>query len=142
MSYFLLLFALLMQNSKYCSCIPPGPIDDKQYNEYNLIVEGTVSKLVAKDFERTIYLTVKTYYKGGSKQKIVKITTPSQEGMCGILPNVGEDWLMFAYTNGQNYFTGLCTRTKNMNPKAWNYKKKEITDDKKFLEAKINSLKQ
>jgi hypothetical protein len=137
MSCFLFLFSLLMQKSSYCSCIPLGPIDDKQYNEYNLIVEGKVSKVVVQNFERTIYLAAKTYYKGGNSQTIVKITTPSQEGECGIFPKVGETWLMFAYTNGKNYRTELCTRTKNMNPKVWNYNKDEIADDKKFLEAKI-----
>ncbi len=139
MDVFLLLFSLLMQKPNYCSCIPLGPMDEKQYNEYNLIVKGKVTKVTVHDFERIIYLTVDTYYKGGGSQTKIKITTPKQEGLCGIIPKVGESWLMFTHTNGSDYRTGLCTRTKNMNPKAWNYNKSEIANDIKFLETKITN---
>jgi len=46
---------------------------------------------------------------------------------------------MFAKAEGKGYRTTLCTRTKNMNPKAWDYRKDEITDDIKFLEAKLTT---
>ena len=139
MNYLLLLFSLFSHNSNYCSCIPLGPIDESQYNEYNLIVKGKVSKVVIQSFEKSIYLAVDVYYKGGDKQTTIKITTPSLEGMCGIVPKVGENWLIFAYADEKNYRTELCTRTKNMNPKAWNYNKDEIAKDIIFLETKIIS---
>jgi hypothetical protein len=120
MGIFLFLFSLIMQRPNYCSCIPLGPIDDKQFNEYSLIVKGKVAKVTVHNFERTIYFTVDIYYKGGGNQTQIKIITPSQEGVCGIIPKAGENWLMFAYANGADYKTELCTRTKNMNPKAWN----------------------
>jgi hypothetical protein len=88
------------------------------------------------NFERTIYLTVETYYKGKELKSKIEITTPSQEGMCGIVPKAGEQWLIFAYAEENCYRTALCTRTKNMNPKAWDYRKDELADDIKFLEAK------
>ncbi len=87
-------------------------------------------------FEKTIYLKVETYYKGGDSLTTMEITTPSQEGMCGIVPKVGEKWLMFAYAEKKRFRTELCTRTKNMYPKAWDYNKNEIEDDIKFLEAR------
>lgn len=139
MGIFLFLFCLMIQKPNYCSCVPLGSIDDKQYNQYNLIAKGKVTKVTIHDFERTIYLTVDTYYKGGGDQTQIKITTPKQEGECGIIPKVGESWLMFTYTNGSDYRTELCTRTKNMNPKAWNYNKSEITEDIKFLETKATN---
>ena len=139
MDVFLLLFSLMMQKQNYCSCVPLGPIDEKQYNEYNLIAKGKVAKVTVHDFERIIYLTVDTYYKGGGNQTKIKITTPKQEGECGIIPKVGESWLMFTYTNGSDYRKELFTRTKNMNPKAWDYNKSEIADDIKFLETKIKN---
>ncbi len=136
MPYFLLLFTFLTYKPTFCSCLPPGPIDDQQYSEYSLIAKGRVAKVSLSNFERTIYLTVETYYKGKEVQNKIKITTPRQEGMCGIVPKAGEQWLMFAYAEEKDYRTGLCTRTKNMNPKAWDYRKNEIADDIKFLEVK------
>jgi hypothetical protein len=139
---FLLLFSLLTHKPNYCSCIPLPPIDEQQYNEYNLIVKGRVAKISLNNFERTIDLIVETFYKGGQNKTKIKIMAPRQEGMCGIVPKVGEEWLMFAYTDKGRFRTELCTRTKNMNPKAWDYNKNEIINDLKFLEAKLktNSL--
>jgi hypothetical protein len=31
------------------------------------------------------------------------------------------------------FYTNLCTRTKNLNPKAWNYNKEKIEADLSFL---------
>ncbi len=36
----------------------------------------------------------------------------------------------------QKFNTNLCTRTKSMNPKAWDYNKEEINDNPLFLENK------
>lgn len=136
MYIFLFLVSLLVQKPNYCSCVPLGSINDMQYNEYSLIAKGKVAKVIVQDFERTIYLAVDTYYKGVDYKAELKVTTPKQEGSCGIMPDVGETWLMFVYTNGTDYRTSLCTRTKNMNPKAWNYNKNEIAEDIKFLLSK------
>jgi hypothetical protein len=118
MPYLFLLFSLLTHKPNFCSCIPLGPIDEQQYSQYNLIVKGKVTKVTVSQYERTIYLTVKTYYKGGESQPDIRITTLRQEGMCGIVPKVGEEWLMFVLAEEKGYRTELCTRTKTMNPKA------------------------
>ena len=125
MSYFFFLLSLLTYKPNFCSCAPPGPIDNQQYNKYTLIVKGKVAKVSATKFERTIYLTVEANYKGKGDESTVKIATAKQEGECGIFPKVGEKWLMFAYTDKKGYRTSLCTRTKSMNPKAWDYRKDE-----------------
>lgn len=132
---FFLLISIVQKND-FCSCIPPGPIDDKQYNEYNLIIKGKVVNVSESQFERTIYLKVDTYFKGKQKDSAVIIKSPSESGMCGIFPEVGEIWLMYAYASEKTYRTNLCTRTKNMNPKAWNYRKDELKQDLEFLEIK------
>jgi hypothetical protein len=136
MNLIFLLLILLAQKDDFCSCIPLGPIDDKQYNEYNIIVKGKVVNVSESQFERTIYLKVDTYFKGKQKDSIVIIKSPSQSGECGIFPKVGEIWLMYAYASEKIYRTNLCTRTKNMNPKAWDYRKDELKQDLDFLEAK------
>ena len=136
MSFFFLLFSIFI-HKPYCSCIPLDPIDDKQYDEYNLIAKGKVLKVSTGKFERTIVFAVETYYKGGEGQTNIKIITPTQEGECGIVVKEGENWLVFVYATGKDYRTELCTRTKTMNPKAWDYRRDEITSDIKFLEAKL-----
>jgi len=84
-----------------------------------------------------ILIKVDTYYKGSQNKDTIKIVSPREAGDCGIFPKVGEHWLMFAYSTGNSFRTNLCTRTKNMNPKAWDYRKNELKDDLDFLENKI-----
>jgi hypothetical protein len=139
MLHLFFLLSLLTHNPNYCSCATLEPIDDQQYNKYNLIVKGRIASISLSNFKRTIDLNVETYYKGGQNKTKIKITTQGQESMCGIVPKVGEEWLMFAYADKKGFRTELCTRTKNMNPNAWDYNKNEISEDIKFLEAKLTS---
>ncbi len=136
---FLFSFLLLSRVTYSCSCIPLGKIDEKQYSEYDLIIKGKIIRLVEKNFARIIYITVDTYFKGRQNTATIKVESPSQSGMCGIFPKIGEQWLVFAYKKGDSYNTSLCTRTKNLNPKAWDFKKDEIDDDLKFLEDKLET---
>lgn len=137
MGFVLFLLLALYPKPNYCSCIPLPPIDDKQYNDYNLIAKGKVVKITMNNMEENIYFAIDTCYKGDEREKTLKITSPGSEGMCGIFPKVGEDWLMFVHRDGKNYKTHLCTRTKIMNPKAWNYNEEELTSDLTFLRAKL-----
>lgn len=136
---YIFLFGLLLLSlaAAPCSCLSSGKINEEQYNSYNLIITGKVVKLVEKEFNRIIYIKVVKYFKGNKKTTIVKIETPVWQSACGITPKIGENWLLFAYKQGKIYTTNLCTRTKSMNDKAWNYNKSEIDDDLKFLESKI-----
>lgn len=134
-----LLLTLSIKQPPFCSCLPLGPINDEQYNEYSLIVKGKIKSVKDEKFERVILLSVSTYFKGGSNDSTVTILSPLQSGMCGIFPKEGEQWLMFAYSKDNSYNTYLCTRTKNMNPEAWNYKKEEIEGDIGFLMKKLKS---
>lgn len=133
------LLALSLKQPQFCSCLPPRPLNDEQYNEYSLIVQGKVKSVKNEKFERVILLSVNTYFKGGSNDSTVTIISPRESGICGIFPKEGEQWLMFAFSNGNLYNTHLCTRTKNMNPEAWNYKKEEIERDIAFLMKKLKS---
>lgn len=137
MIFFLMLLYLLPSKANYCSCIEPSPIDDRQYNEYGLIAKGKIVKVTMDAFSESIYLSVDTCFKGGATQKTIEITSPASEGMCGIFPQAGEHWLIFAYADGKHYRTNLCTRTKNMNPKSWNYQEETLADDLRFLRARL-----
>jgi hypothetical protein len=64
------------------------------------------------------------------------ISSASESGLCGIFPKVGERWLLYAYGTSNSFSTNLCTRTKSMEPKAWDFNEKEIRSDLVFLENK------
>jgi hypothetical protein len=132
---FLIIGLLPFSVGKFCSCMPLGEMNDEQYKEYNLILKGKIVKVVERE-ERTIYLKVVCYYKGKQQKDTIQIISARESGICGIFPSVGEYWLMFAYADGNKYRTSLCTRTKNMNSKAWDYQGEEIKEDLKFLENK------
>ena len=139
MKYFILSILLFLSQVAYscsCSCIPLGSIDEKQYNDYGLIIKGKIDRVLETKFGRIIYIKIDICFKGKQKLVTIKIESPNQSEMCGIFPKVGEQWLIFAYKNGNIYNTNLCTRTKNLNPKAWNFRKEEIEDDLKFLRRK------
>jgi hypothetical protein len=120
-----------------CSCASLGKINEEQFKSYDLIVKGQIEKVEKGEWIRTIYVRIEQQYKGVIKSELVIIYTPSESGMCGIFPKVGETWLIFAQKDENSYSTILCTRTKNMNPEAWNYDKDEIDSDIKYLENKI-----
>jgi len=137
MRYKLIFIFTCFYNLSYsCSCLPPGKIDEKQYNKYGLILKGKIKKVIQHEYETHIVIRVTTYYKGIQKKKTITIISPRGDGICGISPKPGEEWLMFARIDNKIFRTSLCTRTKNMNPKAWNYRKAEISEDIEFLESK------
>lgn len=134
---FLPMFLFLSQITYCCNCNPLGAIDDEQFNSYNIILKGKVTRIAATDFTKTIYVKVESYFKGRLKSTTIKIETPAQSGACGIYPIVGERWLMFASKKGKNYFTSLCTRTKRLNASDYtDAVKKEL----EFLERKKKGL--
>lgn len=123
----------------WCSCISLGKIDEEQYNQYDIILKCTVLKITDGEWDKAIRVKVDAYYKGDSKKDTIDIISPVSSGMCGIFPLAGETWLIFANKENGKFRTHLCTRTKTMNPNAWDYNKDELEDDLKFLEAKRNS---
>ncbi|NCU02406.1 MAG: hypothetical protein GXC73_00320 [Chitinophagaceae bacterium] len=141
MRIFLTLFILLLSSTAYCcSCIPLGEIDDEQYNEYDAIFSGKVVSIKKKQWTKEITFEIQRRFKGIQKLSQITITTSAQEGTCGISPKVGERWLIFAYREKERFQTSLCTRTKSMNKKAWDYNKDELQKDIEFLNRKIRGL--
>lgn len=140
MLYYFFIIALIASNTNpWCSCIPPGKITEEQYNEYAVILKGKVIKINEARWERTLTVKADIYYKGTQTKDTIKIISPASSGECGIFPKTGEDWLFFAYERNSKLETHLCTRTKTMNSKAWDYRKEELEDDLNFLETKRNS---
>ena len=125
----------------FCSCLPLGPIDDQQYNSYSLIFKGKALKDSVVGYERFITFSVEKYYKGAGSSQTLIVSTASESAMCGINPQGGDDWLIFAYGDSNKYTVSLCSRSKNINHKSLEYNKQVIKDDLKFLERKVKSEK-
>lgn len=140
MKYVLLTLALCLNIELLgCDCEPLGPINDQQYNSYELIVVGTVKKIVKGDQMNTIILRVKQSYQGAPKERRVSITTPKDYFSCGIAPKRGEAWLIYARKFEGKYTTNECTRSKSLTRKArYYYSSKGVLEgDLAFLEQKI-----
>ncbi|MBL4593004.1 MAG: hypothetical protein JKX68_04215 [Flavobacteriales bacterium] len=115
----------------------PGKINDEQYNSYDLIVKGKIEKIENGEWTRTIYVRIEKKYKGDLDSKLVEISSSSESGMCGIFPETGETWLIYANKSENTYSTNMCTRTKTLNKEAWNYNQEEIKKDLAYLENKL-----
>ena len=137
-AFYLIILFFISDEKNFCSCIPLGPIDEKQYNEYDFIARGKIVNIKETRFQRLISFQVDTIYRGKDSRTIVEIISPKGSGECGIFPEKGENWLMFTYTSSTSYKTYLCTRTKSMKSGTWDYNKDELKNDLEFLRAKIN----
>lgn len=138
MRIFLILFILFFSNAAYCcSCEPPGKIDDQQYNKYYAIFTGKIISIQKKQWAKEITFEIRIQFKGILKLSKITITTSAHESTCGISPKVGEEWLIFAYREKEGFQTNLCTRTKSMNKKAWDYNKEELQQDIEYLKQKL-----
>jgi hypothetical protein len=138
MRIYLILFILLFSNAAYCcSCIPLDKIDDQQYNKYDLIFTGKVVSIKKKLGVKEITFETQIKFKGVHSSSKIIIKTSAYESECGILPKIGEEWLIFAHREKGGFQTSLCTRTKSMNKKTWNYKKEELQQDIEYLNEKL-----
>lgn len=138
MRIFLTLFILLFLNTAYCcSCEPLGKIDDQQYNKYDLIFIGKVVSIKKKLGMKEVAFESQTKFKGVHSSSKIIIMTSAYESECGILPKIGDEWLVFSYFDKDRFKTNLCTRTKSMNKKAWNYNKEELQQDIEYLNQKL-----
>ncbi|ELR68889.1 hypothetical protein C900_05669 [Fulvivirga imtechensis AK7] len=135
----LTLLLLISYKGFCCSCQRPEKISNKDFNSYDLIVKGRIDKIDKGDRVNVIYVRIERRYKGVITGEAVTVSTPSQSGMCGISPQVGDTWLIFANSYKDSYITDICTRTKSLNPQAWNYRKQEVKDDLRFLERKLKN---
>lgn len=140
MKYFLLILTIFTSTTLLgCDCEILGALNDEQYNSYELIVVGKVKKVVEGDQMNTIYLRVKQVYKGVPQKRTVAIRTPKDPFRCGIVPEKGQAWLMYARKYEGQLMTNQCTRSKSLTRKArFYYSSKGVLEgDLAFLEAKI-----
>ncbi len=131
-SIWTILFFISFTTGYACTCINLGKIDQKQFNEYDLIATGEILAVDFGEHTQKIEVGIHEVFKGKISKMTIVLSSSSQSGMCGIFPKVGEKWLIYAYGANAEFSTSLCTRTQNMtNANHWN--RKIIEEDLIFL---------
>lgn len=131
--------ALIISNTFACSCDQPDSITNQVFNEYQLIFKGEVLKVDTTNLKLIIHFKVSQSYHG-KPDAIVKVSTYPGEAACGIFTKAKETWLIYAYSKGNKFETGLCTRSHNLlNPKSIVYDKKALKNDLIFLTKHLHN---
>src|SRR5689334_20217783 len=138
----IVLWFLVSQEALSCNCLPLGEIDDIQYDQYQVIIKGKILKIFYDAHGKEYLIKIERNYKGVDSVSTVGISRPTTDGICGIDGMVGEYWLFFAYKDGKRLSTNLCTRTKTLEVKAWDYRKHDVENDLKFLEQRVKEQKE
>ena len=141
-SYILIICTL---NSFGCPCKDKdlGELDSIQYDYYDVIFKGEITKVKKGKWSKTTTVKVEKLYKGIKTETTVNILSTGEQGSCTINPKKGEIWLFYGYLKNEQIVTDLCTRssslntnTKNTNPLVERAKRDLIFLDKKVLTQK------
>ncbi|MDF2679104.1 MAG: hypothetical protein K0R47_294 [Brevibacillus sp.] len=117
-----LLFAI--PSSVYaCSCVSPGPVKEA-LAQAESVFAGKVTKIIepkpnaqgiissADPVDVTFDVSISWK---GVNTKHVTIKTPLDSASCGFSFDVGKEYLVYSYTNGDNDLeTNICTRTQEL----------------------------
>lgn len=102
-----------------CSCTYYKKIDIRQFNNYDLIVNGQVLSVDEneEDWKKTVKIKVLKVYKGQQINDTIFIKTGLDGASCGLNFKNEEKWLIYGYKNQEGeYSTGLCSRSQKLNP--------------------------
>lgn len=91
-----------------------GKVDMPLYIQTEIIFTGKIIKVLNNKSlaENQITFEIKQGLKGlPAGKRIFDVNTPDYGGMCGISGKVGEDWLIWAYTNSGKVYTNICTHS-------------------------------
>ena len=125
---FFIITLILFQSADLfaCSCADLFKSVQKKvenaYKESDLILTG---KIIDKNVRQStldyrsddlVTYTVKitTKIKGEVKSEKVSITSYRGSEYCGFIFEIGKEYLIYVYKQNNEYFTDLCTETKNM----------------------------
>lgn len=112
----LLLFALIVSIFSFpsvsfgCSCMKPPPAEDA-YEESDAVFTGIVSSIDVHSTTQTVSFDVTKSFKGANEN--IKIETATNSAACGVFFELGKEYLVYAYGDGE-YETNLCTRTTDV----------------------------
>ena len=95
---------------------------ENAYKESDLILTGKIidknvrqSTLYHRSDDLVTYtVEITTRIKGDVKSAKVSITSYRGSEYCGFIFEIGKEYLIYSYEQNNEYFTDLCTETKNM----------------------------
>mgnify|MGYP000135570157 CR=1 FL=1 len=139
---FSMLFAVAAFATYACSCANPGKMDDKQYESYDLIASGIIDGVEENGDVKVIFFRSTHFYKGGKNASGILLNTPLSSAACGISPNVGEEWLIYARNEGGELHVSLCSRTIVLKAEGMSGVPDRAKEDLVYLENKDKQQKE
>jgi len=135
--FLLIIFIFVIQISFACTCINVKPLSETEFNGYNLVIKGKIISIDSTDGAKKILISVEQVYKGTKNQSEVLIVTSLDNNSCGINPHTGETWLIYSLSMAQyNYYTDVCTKSKNLDIRKVGLEAKMLGAELKFLKKK------
>lgn len=127
---------LLTFNAKGCSCEYDKHIDLRQFNQYDIIVEGTILEVIEneEDWTKKVVVKVNKRYKHLEEVDTINFGTGLDDGSCSLYFMKGQKWLIYGYKSEGIYATGLCTRSTKLNF----VKRIKLGSEKRFLRKYMN----
>ncbi len=113
------LFVLSASDVFACTCTPlPKNITIKRqvkeaYAKSSLVFVGEVVEIVdvSDNFFVTVRFRVEKTWSNKEIQKEITVSTGRNDGMCGYSFEAGKKYLIYAFGDGNNLETNICTRT-------------------------------
>lgn len=119
-----------------CSCANPGKMDNKQYEYYDFIATGVIDGMEQDDEVKMVFFNVSHFYKGEVDHRGVILNTALSSAACGISPNVGEEWLIYATRHDDGLHVSLCSRSIVMKAEGMSGVPDRAQEDLLFLDNK------
>ncbi|WP_417612672.1 alpha/beta hydrolase-fold protein [Owenweeksia hongkongensis] len=119
-----------------CSCANPGKMNNKQYEHYDFIATGVIDGIEEDDEVKMVFFNVSHSYKSRAELNDIVFTTPLSSAACGISPNVGEEWLIYATRHADGLHVSLCSRSIVLKAEGMSGVPDRAQEDLLFLENK------
>jgi hypothetical protein len=111
--------ALYPTSAEACTCVGSGQACEATWNSGAVFRARVVSITPQPESQsgmvrsRSVRLRVLEAFLGVDVAEI-DVDTASDEGACGYGFEVGRDYVVYAYKNGERLWTGICTRTRTV----------------------------
>ena len=120
-SFLLLLLPILtltpIKRADACSCLPPPPAMDS-LEQASAVFAGKVVKVNPTPSQTNVEPIQVTFEISkvwkGELNKTTIVRTAANSAMCGNYFEIGEKYLVYAYSDGEELMTNLCSRTARL----------------------------
>lgn len=113
---FLAILGCLYQKAYACSCYEDERTLVEAFNGVDVLFVGSLQNIRAENnYEVIATFKVTIPLKNASQHELVEITTPLDEGGCGLYFDFNDEWMIWGYKLHSDYKSNSCTRSKNLN---------------------------